>query len=124
MSELDEQQVLVEWFEMQYPHHRLIVSANGGLRNKIVASKLKRSGVRAGVPDICIPVARAPYHALYIEFKPRVVSGKKRGVTSLAQKQWIKYLNEQGNLALTVYGFDEAVMLIKKYLAPIPGCMR
>ena len=32
---------------------------------------LKRQGVKAGVPDIMLPAARAGYHGLYIELKGR-----------------------------------------------------
>lgn len=28
---------------------------------------IKRQGVRAGVPDLCLPVSRGKYHALYIQ---------------------------------------------------------
>lgn len=40
---------------------------NGGLRNKIVAAKLKAQGVKPGVPDICI-LWRG--HLTFVEIKP------------------------------------------------------
>ncbi len=42
---------------------------NGGKRDKATAAVLKRQGVKAGVPDIMLPAARAGYHGLYIELK-------------------------------------------------------
>ena len=42
---------------------------NGGSRNKAEAANLKRQGVRAGVPDLFLPVARGGYHGPYIELK-------------------------------------------------------
>src|SRR5690348_18167176 len=38
---------------------------NGGDRNKIVAAKMKREGVKPGVPDYCLPGARSGFHGLY-----------------------------------------------------------
>lgn len=38
-------------------------------RDKATAVALKRQGVKAGVPDICLPVARNGYHGLHIELK-------------------------------------------------------
>ena len=42
---------------------------NGGDRNPIVAARLKAEGVKSGVSDICIPVAKHGYHGFYIELK-------------------------------------------------------
>ena len=45
-----------------YPDLELLYHVpNGGSRNKAEASKLKRMGVRAGVPDLVLPVPRAGY---------------------------------------------------------------
>ena len=49
--------------ELQYMYH----VPNGGKRDKATAAVLKRQGVKAGVPDIMLPAARAGYHGLYIE---------------------------------------------------------
>ena len=51
--------------ELQYMYH----VPNGGKRDKATAAVLKRQGVKAGVPDIMLPAARAEYHGLYIELK-------------------------------------------------------
>ena len=42
---------------------------NGGLRNKIVAAKLKRMGVKAGVPDVLIFNPAAENCGVAIELK-------------------------------------------------------
>src|SRR5262245_57218105 len=42
---------------------------NGGARDVITAGRLKAEGVKAGVPDVCCPVARWRWHSLYLEFK-------------------------------------------------------
>ena len=73
MSESAEQSALFAWasqVSFSYPALRLLYAIpNGGARNKITAAILKREGVRAGVPDICLPVPSGAYHALYIELK-------------------------------------------------------
>ena len=63
---------------------------NGGKRDKATAAVLKRQGVKAGVPDIMLPAARAGYHGLYIELK----AGEN--TTTKKQKEWLEYLRQQG----------------------------
>lgn len=80
------------------------------MRNQKEAFNLKRQGVRAGVPDLCLPVSRGKYHALYIELK---VGNNK---ATEKQRKWIKRLREQGNLALVCYGWEEASAVLLKYI--------
>lgn len=75
-----------------------------------VADNLKRQGVRAGVPDLCLPVSRGKFHALYIEMKV----GKNKPTKN--QKDWMRKLNEQGNLAIVCYGWEEASAVLMKYI--------
>lgn len=72
--------------ELQYMYH----VPNGGKRDAATAVALKRQGVKAGVPDIMLPAARAGYHGLYIELK----AGKN--TTTKKQKEWLEYLRQQG----------------------------
>ena len=83
---------------------------NGGKRNQKEAFNLKRQGVRAGVPDLCLPVSRGKFHALYIEMKV----GKNKPTKN--QKDWMRKLNEQGNLAIVCYGWEEASAALMKYI--------
>lgn len=69
-----------------------------------------RQGVKAGVPDLHLPVARGGYHGLYIELK--VGSNKP---TQL-QKKWLSNLNEQGYLAVVCYGWQQAAEQLINYL--------
>jgi len=84
---------------------------NGGYRSKATAGRMKATGTKAGVPDMCLPVPRGRYHGLYIELKRQ-----KGGTVSPAQKMWILKLSEQGYLAKVCHGADEAIDLIKAYL--------
>ena len=114
-QEKDEQVALMKWAVLsagRRPELRLIYHIpNGGSRNAIEARHLKAQGVKAGVPDICLPVARQGYHGLYIELKRQ-----KGGRVSEAQQDWIDRLNEQGYLARVCAGFREAVKVIDEYL--------
>lgn len=83
---------------------------NGGSRNKIEAVHLKQQGVKAGVPDLCLPVARGEYHGLYIEMKVR---GNK---PTENQKEWIANLRNQGYKAEICYGWESAAEVITGYL--------
>jgi len=73
MSEHQEQCALMRMcrlHERKYPGLELIHSIpNGGARHIAVAAKLRAEGVRAGVPDIFLPVPRGSAHGLYIELK-------------------------------------------------------
>lgn len=109
-----EQTWLFQWVatqENRYPELELLHHIpNGGKRDKRTAEKLKAEGVKAGVPDICLPVARKGYNNLYIELKR--IGGK----ASKAQKQWIDKLNKAGNKAVIKEGWIEAAKEIINYL--------
>lgn len=113
-EEAREQSALIEWTGYmlgRLPELRLLFHVpNGGYRNEIEAAHLKRQGVKRGVPDLCLPVARKGYHGLFIEMKTR------NGRVSEWQEQWLKDLNAQGYLAAVCRGADEARKLLEEYL--------
>ena len=114
-TEAQEQKALFEWARMQegrYPALALLYHIpNGGSRNPIEAHNLKEQGVRAGVPDICLPVPSLHHTALYIELKRR-----NGGRVSDAQRGWIAALNRVGNRAVVCRGWEEARDIILDYL--------
>ena len=67
------QEALFTWAKMQesrYPELSLMYAIpNGGSRHVIEAANLKRQGVKAGVFDVCLPVAKGVYHGMYLELK-------------------------------------------------------
>jgi len=71
--EHDEQVTVIEWADNHTRQFKelawLFAIPNGGHRSKAQAGKLKAEGVRAGVADLCLPIARRGYNALYIEMK-------------------------------------------------------
>ncbi len=113
-SEDAEQEKVVCWAKLMsnaYPDLELLYHVpNGGSRNKAEASKLRRMGVRAGVPDLVLPVPRAGYAGLYIELKV----GENR--PSNSQKDWLEKLTIQGYQALVCYGGNEAIRALQQYI--------
>ena len=70
-SEGQEQATLFNWARMMegmYPELRLMFHVpNGGGRSKAEAGRFKMEGVKAGVPDIFLPVPRGNYHGIPAE---------------------------------------------------------
>ena len=93
--ESDEQETLMEWADMESgarPELALLFHIpNGGSRNEIEALHLRRQGVKPGVPDLCLPVARGGCHGLYIELKRR-----EGGRVRANQSAWLIALRAQG----------------------------
>ena len=114
-TEAQEQMTLFSWAAMQsgkYPELNLLYHVpNGGSRHKAEAGRLRAEGVKAGVPDLCLPVARGQYHGLYIELKRQ-----RGGRTSDHQSEWLDALSAQGYKAALCYGWEQAAGTIIEYL--------
>ena len=114
-TEAQEQMTLFSWAAMQsgkYPELNLLYHVpNGGSRHKAEAGRLRAEGVKAGVPDLCLPVARGQYHGLYIELKRQ-----RGGRISEEQVRWIDGLLKQGYAAAICKGWQEAASVIIDYL--------
>lgn len=114
-TEHTEQKHLLKWAALNAGAHPelalLFAIPNGGARSKACAGKLKAEGVKSGVPDLCLPVARGGYFGLWLEMK-RTQGGK----LSPEQKQWHRDLQIQGYHVATAKGFDEAQHSLATYL--------
>ena len=84
---------------------------NGGSRSITEAKRFKAEGVKAGVPDLFLPVPMRGYHGLFIEMKR---PGHKNKPTA-EQKEWQRFLNKNGYVSVVCYGYEEAVKEIQKY---------
>ena len=113
MSESREQQIIFEWASWnknKYPGIETMYHiANEGKRSASNGSRLKREGMKSGVSDICVPVAKSGYNNLYIELK----SGKNKATKE--QLNFINLINKYGGKALVVYEADNAIEVIKAY---------
>jgi len=113
-----EHQIQVTFFEAlgwrlkEYPElalmHAIPNSGAGAQGGR--AGWLKAEGVKPGVPDAFLPVARAGWHGLYIEFKSAV------GELSDAQERVGLELLAQGYAVMVFDDAEEAVRAVVHYL--------
>lgn len=113
-SEETEQVLVMEWarnHEILYPELKLLHHVpNGGKRTKQEAAILKLMGVKKGIPDLTMPVARGCYKGLYIEMK----YGTNK--MTVEQKEIMKKLEEQGHYVCVCYSAAAAIKVLEKYL--------
>lgn len=97
--------------EWEYPELELMYhTPNGERRDARTGAILKAMGVKRGVPDVCLPVKRGEFGALYIELKA------DKGRLSDAQKKYINGLESAGNCVRVCRSWNEAAEIIEKYL--------
>lgn len=118
MSEHTEQAALFEWAQWAEPRlpelRYLFAVPNGGKRDKVTAARLKEEGVKAGVPDVWLPVARQGFHGLVLEMK----YGKNAPTEE--QTAWLAFLYKQGYSIAICYGWTIAAICIVSYLGANP----
>lgn len=108
------QEAIFAWCDYnkgKYPELALLYHVpNGGKRDKTTATALKRQGVKAGVPDLALPVARAGFHGLYIELKT------PGGRLEQSQINFLQAVEQQGYLALVCVGWRATAQVLSVYL--------
>lgn len=114
-----EQAALMRELELCYPavFDLIYHVPNGGHRVKAVAAKLKAQGVKAGIPDLVLSMARGGYFGLYIEFK---ATPPNDAAVSANQQERLRKLNDQGYLAIVCRGHFDAMEQIRAYLRLAP----
>lgn len=109
-----EQQMVFEWaatMERRYPCLRLMYHVpNEGKRSKAVGAKMKRIGLKKGVPDICLPVARGGFHGCYVEMKAVGGSATKE------QCEYLDALCSEGYFVALCVGHEAAQKTILGYI--------
>lgn len=122
-TEGHEQEALMDWAQAasyRFPELRLLYAVPNGIpihgpQKFAIIAAFKRRGLKAGVPDLCLPVQRIyegnRYAGLYIELKR--VSG---GVPSPEQDWWLDALGRQGYLTAVCQGCKPAAELLVAYL--------
>lgn len=121
MNEHEHQKALFRWarlYEQVMPELELLyANPLGGYRPQRTGVKLKREGVKAGIPDVFLPVPTTTYHGLFIEMKrPKGVNGSSAGVVTEAQDWWLRKLAEQGYRCEVCYGWTHAADVLCDYL--------
>lgn len=88
---------------------------NGGSRGLLEAVRLKRQGVKPGVPDLHLPIARGGYIGLWIEMKTAT------GRLSEDQRKIIAMLCAEGHRVEICRSAADAVEVFEDYLrVPTP----
>lgn len=119
LLESDLQQAIFSWaatMEKKYPelNTKLFHAVpNGGRRDAREAAGLKLQGVKAGVLDIALDVARGGYHGLKMELK---IPGGKCKKASKEQLEYIAFCEQQGYICLVSNDFKECKKFIGDYL--------
>ena len=85
--------------------------AGDGRARAMQMASMKRQGLKPGVPDLFVAIARGAYHGLFIELKRDAKSA-----VSDDQIKWQKRLRLAGFKAEICRGFDEAQACVKRYL--------
>lgn len=114
-----EQAALFEWAERVQPQipelEYLFAIPNGGKRPGRTAAKMKRTGVKRGVPDISLAYPTKEWHGFYIELKAVYPDGRS-GTPTPDQIAWIDRLRAVDYRAGVYYGWTAAARAILDYL--------
>ena len=101
----------------KYPDLRwLTLIGHGGLKDQITAANMKAEGLKKGVPDYLLLVRRGNYAALWIELKRPAKNGKRAGILSDEQREWLLQAIECGHKAVICLGYKDAISVIVAYL--------
>jgi hypothetical protein len=99
-----------------YPQLKwLFAIPNGGSRYIAEATKMVATGLRRGVPDVCLPYA-LNYMGCFIELKIEKRRNTKNGGCSDEQLEWMDYLKTAGYYCAVCYSWIEAKDVLIKYL--------
>lgn len=115
-NEDKEQQTLIKWsgqayIRREFPELKLLFHIpNERKCDPREGRRLKLMGVKAGVPDLFLPVPRGKYHGLFIELKA------ENGKPTESQLWWRNELNGQDYFSAVCYGWSQASELILSYL--------
>ena len=114
-TEDQDQESLVNYLDAYHPDLDYFAVPNGGFRSKRTAGKLKKQGVKAGVPDMVFALARGRFHGFYLENKRL-----KGGETSKKQLDWHARLKVRGYYVRVEAGLRNMIAAVEYYLALPP----
>ena len=97
--------------EKKHPEVSLCYAIPNGSYRKFTARMIAQAtGLKSGVPDVHLPVARGIHVGLWIEFK------SDKGRLSESQKAWAEKLTIHGHKVEVCRDWQEAVEIVKDYL--------
>ena len=104
LTEFQEQVKLAQYLD--YNNYCWIHVPNGGNRDAKTGAKMKKQGVKPGVPDVLIFDAYPLGFGIAIELKRK--NGNPSDVNE-SQKEWLEKLSKRGWLTKVAFGADEAI---------------
>lgn len=84
---------------------------------------MKAEGLKAGVPDMMLPVPKFIYAGLFIELKKPGRERERDGGRSEQQVEWARALLSQHYSVVTAYGWRGAARALLTYLSIRQGVM-
>ena len=111
-TEHQEQAAVIAWCDQHRETKHIFAIPNGCHKSMPSAAKFRREGLRKGIPDLMVPVARSGFHGLFIEMKRT-----KGSVTSAEQLAWFSVLRREGYAAYACKGAADAIAVIELYLS-------
>ena len=115
-SESQHQMAVIKWSQQasireKWPELKLLYHVpNERICDQRQGRMFKLMGVKRGVPDLTLPVARGQYHGLYIEMKDDT------GAPTDDQNWWGEQLLAQGYMWEICHGWESAVRVLEWYL--------
>lgn len=113
-TEAEEQAAVVSWCRMlvmMWPELDLVYHIpNEGKRGVKARAEQKAAGLRPGVCDLFLPVARCGFHGLYVEMKAL------DGVMSKEQREFMTAVQKQGYFSCACFGADAGIRVIEAYM--------
>lgn len=119
-TEAQSQAALIQWAQLAagtYPELRLLFAVpNGAYLGEdrraaaIHMARLKALGLKPGVPDLFLPVARRTFHGMAIEMK------RKGEFVAPIQREWLDNLALQGYATAVCYDCEQAMAVLLEYL--------
>lgn len=110
LSEETIHRTVIEWVCLKPSIQHLVLHfPNEGKRSARYGKLLKDLGLRPGVSDLFVALARHGHHGLWIELK------SARGIVSKVQKQFLEDMERQGYGTAICRSIDETITLLDWY---------
>lgn len=112
-EEDNEQAAFLQAFQLQWPKlfPFLFAIPNGGRREIKEAMRLKKAGVKRGIPDLFLAYPMMRFHGMFIEMK------SKKGQLSPEQKEYHRIFKDHDFHVVTCRSSLDALYESKRYLS-------
>ena len=109
-KESELQRACLKYFKLKYPNILIFAIPNGGKRDIVTASIMKREGVVRGIPDLFIAYPNGKYAGMFVELK---VGNNK---PTKHQKEIMKMLENTGYCVSVCYTINEFIYKVNSYV--------